>query len=180
MIGLGQTKEETKKWIKDKIESHLLRSQNRISSIIETFEFKNDHIIITKTLKMHGEKSLANQKEWYTEPSSSTHILQIPINKIDRLVFKEKKPYKIGKEEKRGYITCFIHTKGKKDIYCTFKEGKWDGKVLKYQDRMDKVRYDGSTAIHFSKSFDDEDMRTRLIDAFEHLITFYPETKEPF
>ncbi len=155
IFSFGQSKEETQEWIAQQIYSYSFK--DAASNNTYKLRYENDQIIINNLFK----RTLPNSEESYVI------TYYIPINDLLSIRFDENKhntwmiiKTKSG-EKTIKYIPPFIVKK------------KRNGHTMMYELPESKMRFFSQIEILLSKTISEDNLKTRLIKSFDHLMSFY-------
>lgn len=155
IFGFGQSKEETQEWIAQKIYFYSFKDASSVNAY--KLRFENSQIIINNLFK----RTLPNTEETYVV------TYQVPINDILSIKF----------EDKEKNIWMIIETKSGEEtikyIPPLFVKKKKNAHTLYYELPASKVRKLSKIELLLSKSIEEENLKARLQEAFDHLVNLY-------
>jgi len=155
IFSYGQSKEETQVWISQQIQYYSFKDATSVN--VYKLRFENSQLIINNIFK----RTLPNSEETYVIS------YYVPINDIKSIQF----------EEKDNKTWMLIGTKSGKEtikyIPPFFVKKKRNGLTTMYELPESKMRYLSQIEIVLSNTISEDNVKSRLIKSFDHLIRFY-------
>jgi len=155
IFSYGQSKEETQVWISQQIQYYSFKDATSVNSY--KLRFENSQIIINNIFK----RTLSNSEETYVVS------YYIPINDLLSIRFEEK--------EHNSWMIIETKSENKtiKYIPPSFVKKKRNGLTSMYELPESKMRFLSQIEILLSNTISEDNIKSRLIKSFDHLISFY-------